>query len=119
MEQMVVGCYIWPLAAPWGEHPIAPRWAKGHVSLGLDSNGMRVILRHSTIGLYYAGPKHWVGNADAALDLGSIERAAEMSRAEDFRKMEIVVTYDEPECAMVLPVRRKKRARDQDLRLAA
>jgi hypothetical protein len=68
---------------------------------------MRVVLRHAGIGLYYAGRKHWVGSATSALDLETIERAAEVSRDESFADMDIVVTYDDPVCQLVLPLRRK------------
>jgi hypothetical protein len=80
---------------------------------------MRVVLRHAGIGLYYAGHKHWVGNADSALDLETIERATELSRDEPFGEMNIVVTYDDPSCALVLPLRRKREAKDESLRDAA
>jgi hypothetical protein len=69
---------------------------------------MRVILRHAGIGLYYAGRKHWVGEAGSALDLETIERATELSREEAFEEMEIIVTYDDPSCEMVLPLARKE-----------
>jgi len=65
---------------------------------------MRVHLRHAHVGLYYAGRKHWVSNPDAALDLETIERAAEVSREEDFTQMEIVATFAEPGCDLVLPL---------------
>jgi hypothetical protein len=65
---------------------------------------MRVLLRHPDIGLYYAGPKHWASDPEAALDLGSIEHATELSREEDFSQMEIVVNYDDPFCELVLPL---------------
>jgi hypothetical protein len=68
---------------------------------------MNVLLRHPGIGLYYAGRKHWVGNPDAALHLESIERATELSVDESFSEMEIVVTYDDPLCELVLPLARK------------
>jgi hypothetical protein len=68
---------------------------------------VRVLLRHAGIGLYYAGRRHWVGDAGSALDLGTIERAAELSRAESFEEMDVVVTYDDPACELVLPLRRK------------
>jgi hypothetical protein len=80
---------------------------------------MRVILRHAGIGLYYAGHKHWVGNASAALDLGSIEHAAEVSRDEAFDEMDIVVTNDDPTRELVVPLRRKKPAEAEPLRKAA
>jgi hypothetical protein len=40
--------------------------------------------------------------------LGTIERAAELSHAENFEKMEIVVGHEDPLCELVLPLRTKK-----------
>ena len=80
---------------------------------------MRALLRHAVIGLYYAGRKHWVGNPGSALDLGAIERATELSREEEFGDMDLMVTYDDPSCELVLPVRRSKEAADEPLRVAA
>ena len=80
---------------------------------------MRVLLRHAVIGLYYAGRKHWVGNPGSALDLGTIERATELSRDEEFGDMDILVTYDDPSCELLLPLRRSKQAADESLRDAA
>jgi hypothetical protein len=80
---------------------------------------MRVLLRHALIGLYYAGRKHWVGNPGSALDLGTIEQATELGRAEPFGDMDIVVTYDDPVCELVLPLRRTKEAADELEREAA
>jgi len=80
---------------------------------------MRVLLRHAGIGLYYAGRKHWVGDAGSALDLATMERAAELSRDEAFGGMDIVVTYDDPSCELVLPLRRKKEAAEEPMREAA
>ena len=80
---------------------------------------MRVLLRHAAIGLYYAGRKHWVGNPGSALDLGTIERATELSREESFGDMDVMVTYDDPCCELVLPLRRTKEAADKSLPHAA
>ena len=77
---------------------------------------MRVVLRHAELGLYYAGHKHWVGDPDSALDLATIERATELSRDESFGEIDIVVTYDEPGCDLVLPLRLKREADDESLR---
>ena len=71
------------------------------------------------MGLYYAGHKHWVASHDSALDLETIERATELSRDESFGEMDIVVTYDDPSCELVLPLRRKKEAVDESLHDAA
>ena len=70
---------------------------------------MKVLLRNSSIGLYYAGRKHWVSRPEAAADLGTIERALELSREESFEQMEILVDYDEPLCELVLPVKPRGR----------
>lgn len=80
---------------------------------------MRVVLKHAEIGLYYVGRKHWVGNSDSALDLQTIERATELSHDESFEEMDIVVTYEDPDCELVLPLRRKRGADDESLRDAA
>jgi hypothetical protein len=77
---------------------------------------MRVVLKHAELGLYYAGHKHWVGDPDSALDLATIERATELSRDESFGEMDIVVTYDDPVCELVLPLRRSEEADDEFLR---
>ena len=69
---------------------------------------MSVLLRNARIGLYYAGPKHWVGSPDTAADLRTIERAAELSRDENFEQMEILVDYEDPVCELVLPLGIKK-----------
>jgi hypothetical protein len=80
---------------------------------------MKVLLRHTGISLYYAGPKHWVGDADSALDLGEIERAAELSRVEAFRELEICVIFDDPACELVLPLSSRKTVDDANGRAAA
>jgi hypothetical protein len=80
---------------------------------------MIVLLRHSRMRLYYAGRKHWVGNPGAALDLESIERAKELSVAESFSDMEILVTYEDSDCELVLPLGRAKNSSGQTLDAAA
>jgi hypothetical protein len=84
-----------------------------------QEQGMRVVLRHAGIGLYYAGRKHWVGNPGSALDLETIERATELSRDESFEEMQIVVTCDDPARELVLPLWWKREADDESLRDAA
>jgi hypothetical protein len=75
---------------------------------------MKVLLRHAGMSLYYAGCKHWVGDLDSAMDLGEIERAVELSREEAFTDLEILVSYGEPDCELVLPLSPKKTA-DHDI----
>ena len=71
-----------------------------------------------SIGLYYAGRKHWVGDADSALDLETVERAAELSRDESFWQMDIVVPHDDSTRELVLPIRRKTAGDAEPLRPA-
>jgi hypothetical protein len=66
---------------------------------------VKVLLRNPKIGLYYAGRKHWVGKAEAAADLVTIEHATELSGEENFDQMEILVNYGDPSCDLVLPLR--------------
>jgi len=74
---------------------------------------MRVHLRHAQLGLYYAGRKHWVSNPESALDLETIEHATELSRYEDFERMEIVASFDDPVCETVFPLAGKARTPDE------
>ncbi len=71
------------------------------------------------IDLYDAGRKHWVGDADFTLDLEAIERATESSRNESIGEIEIVESYDDPACNLVLPLQRKRAATDKNSRMAA
>jgi hypothetical protein len=66
---------------------------------------VKLLLRNARIGLYYAGRKHWVGKADAAADLMTVERATELSADENFDQMEILVDYGDPTCELVLPLK--------------
>ena len=77
------------------------------------------VFRHAGIGLYHAGRKRWVSDPDSALDLSAIEQATELSRDESLEEMDVVVTYDDPSCELVLPLRRKKVAEAEPLRAAA
>jgi hypothetical protein len=74
---------------------------------------MTVVLKHADLGLYYAGPRHWVGQAASALDLQSIERAAETSREEPFGHLDIVVNPGDPDCELVLPLTRQRRGEER------
>jgi hypothetical protein len=80
---------------------------------------MSALLRHPEIGLYYAGRKHWVGNPGSALDLGTVERATQLSRDESFEEMDIVVNYGDSCCDLVLPIRRKTAPAAEPVQAAA
>ena len=72
---------------------------------------MSVVLRHGGSGYYYGGRSCWVAGPGRAVDLGTIERAAAAGRVENFGGIEIVVSFDEPECELVLPLGRAGAAR--------
>ncbi len=66
---------------------------------------MSVLLRHALTGFFYAGPHCWVNGPARAFDLGTIERAIETGKVEDFGQMEVVAWPESPECQLVLPLR--------------
>jgi hypothetical protein len=74
---------------------------------------MNVLLRRCGLGLYYAGRRHWAGDRESAMELKSIEEAAEVSREEDFKELEIVVNYGDSSCELVLPLKPKADAREK------
>jgi hypothetical protein len=74
---------------------------------------MRVLLRVGSKGPYYAGEDRWVDNRTDALDLGTLERAAEVGRKADRESMQIVVTYGDAGADWFMPLRRESRGDGQ------
>ena len=68
---------------------------------------MRVYLRNTKTGQYYASGHQWVSERWQALDLGDIERAAQVAFGEAVVDAEVILRYDEPTCQLALPVRRE------------
>jgi hypothetical protein len=66
---------------------------------------MRVYLRNTDTGLYYAGSGQWVPDLSGALDLGEIEYASQLACEENLAEAEMVLSYDNPACQLALPVR--------------
>jgi hypothetical protein len=66
---------------------------------------MSIILRHALSSFCYGDWGTWVNDPEHALDLGTIERAVEAARNEDFGGLEIVMSFGEPDCDLVLPLR--------------
>jgi len=58
-------------------------------------------------GFFYAGPHCWVNGPERACDLGTMENAVDIGRAEDFGAMEIVVDFGDPICQWVVPFERR------------
>jgi len=65
---------------------------------------MGVILRNSLSRFCYGGDACWIDDPEHALDLGTIERATETARTVGFGRLEVVVSFDEPDCELVLPL---------------
>ena len=74
---------------------------------------MGVFLRHGGSRLYYGGRRCWVAGPGRAVDLGTMERAVEAGREEDFGGMEIVAYFGDPDCEFVLPLPRIGRGRSE------
>ena len=66
---------------------------------------MKVCLRNTSTGLYYAGSNQWVVEPSRALDLEDIERASRLAFERDVTEEEVVLSYDSPTCNLSLPVR--------------
>jgi len=65
---------------------------------------MKVFLRDTQTGWFYQGPSQWTSEQRAALDLGQVARAVERIFEAHLEKVEILLSYDEPQYDLVLPV---------------
>jgi hypothetical protein len=74
---------------------------------------MSVLLRHGGSRFYFGGRSCWVDGPGRAVDLGTIERAVEAGREEDFGGMEIVAYFGDPDCEFVLPLSRTGTGRSE------
>jgi hypothetical protein len=74
---------------------------------------MKVFLHLGPEGFYYAGRGHWTSEPRRALDLETIEEAAEVGHEADLENMELVVCTGDASCAFVLPLRRRQIIRSQ------
>ena len=57
---------------------------------------MRVLLRKTENGFYYASPRRWVRDPRAALDFEQVERASRVTRSRRLNGIEIVLNYSDP-----------------------
>ena len=65
---------------------------------------MRVLLRDTETGRFFAGADRWETSSALAFDFLTVESAASQSRAVTSGKLEIVLSYEDPPCELVLPV---------------
>ena len=66
---------------------------------------MRVLLRQTKTKLYYVSLHQWIAEAKGAFDFDDVERAIKLSRDANLTEMEVVLSYDDPSCDLVLPIR--------------
>ena len=57
---------------------------------------MKVLLRNTGSGLYYAGKDHWVPNGSLARDFEEVERAAMWLEDTCLSGVEIALSYNDP-----------------------
>ncbi len=62
---------------------------------------VRVLLRNARIGLYYAGPNHWVSKFSEALDFKKIERATQFASEQKLTDVQVVWGSDRPGSKLV------------------
>ena len=55
---------------------------------------MRVVLRNTKLGLYYAGPDHWVSNPAQVLDFQDADHAAKFARQAQHRDLQVFLHYE-------------------------
>ena len=66
---------------------------------------MKVLLRKTNTCLYYVGTNQWTADSKLARDFEQVEGAIQLHRAEQLTGVEVVLTYDDPLCDLVLPLR--------------
>jgi hypothetical protein len=71
---------------------------------------MKVFLRLSEAGLYYAGREFWVRDRQHALDLKTIKHATAIGHAEDLDSIVIVMSSGDPSSDWFVPLRREQAA---------
>jgi len=65
---------------------------------------MRVLLRNTETGRFFAGADRWETRPALAFDFLTVESAVLQGRAEKSARLEIVLSYEDPPCELVLPV---------------
>jgi hypothetical protein len=66
---------------------------------------MKVLLRKTETSLYYVGTNQWTADSSSARDFEQVEDAIQLHRDEQLTGVEVVLSYDDPRCDLVLPIR--------------
>ncbi len=65
---------------------------------------MMVLLRDAASGRFYAGPDQWELDRSRALEFPTVESAAHCGRNQNHARLEVLLSYDDPLCDLVLPL---------------
>ena len=66
---------------------------------------MKVLLRDTRSGHYYVGANQWTADSRSARDFEQVEQAIQLHRDEHLTGMEVVLSFDDHLCDLVLPIR--------------
>ena len=66
---------------------------------------MKVLLRDTKSCHYYVGANQWTADSKQARDFEQVEQAIRLNRDEQLRDMEVVLSFDDHLCDLVLPIR--------------
>ncbi len=65
---------------------------------------MKIILKDSRTGCYYAGDQSWSGDVSRAMDFDSINDAAAWAVEKQLETVDVVLRYEKPTCELTLPL---------------
>jgi hypothetical protein len=65
---------------------------------------MKTVLRDSLAGLYHGGNQAWCAEVSGGLNFDSIRTAARAAQEQELESVNVVLRYEEPTCALVLPL---------------
>jgi hypothetical protein len=65
---------------------------------------MKVLLRNTKTNHYYVDNNQWTADSRYARDFQQVEQAIELQRNEQLRHLEVVLSFDDPLCDLVLPI---------------
>jgi hypothetical protein len=65
---------------------------------------VRIVLKNSLTGLYYAGNQAWSADVSGAMEFDSCKAAAALALAEKLETVDVVLRYENPTCELKLPL---------------
>ena len=66
---------------------------------------MKVLLRRTNTNIYYAGNNEWTEDSRYARDFDQVEEAIQFHKDEKLTEVEVVLSYDDPFCNVVLSLK--------------